>query len=331
MGIFGANRETPRLVGMVTMLVVLGMVVFSSRGPAKKSGPVKKAETAAPPTENNEEKSAVPEAGPTDEDPDQQAEAAEEFQVITDGSLGIQPEENFAYWRLFQWVKNQRFEQLWKRARANFVFADLVHSPAKYRGQLLRLDLNVRRVLPYDVDESPLGIKKIYEIWGFSEESQAWLYDVVAAELPQGMATGPDVYERVRFVGYFFKLQGYREAGAKPRDKLLQAPLLVGRLVRYPKLRDSQSGSSEWLMVGIIAAVVIVAMGLAGVQILAWRRAAARRAVSAQQGSESTRQWLGDGYFPGDEGFASEEKGSGAAGGNSDRSIQEIKSESKTP
>ena len=54
------------------------------------------------------------------------------------------------------------------------------------------------------------------------------------------MPIGPDVYETVTLVGYFFKMQGYMEAGAKPRAAPLQAPLFVGRLIWY---RDRNTSS----------------------------------------------------------------------------------------
>jgi hypothetical protein len=71
----------------------------------------------------------------------------------------------------------------------------------------------------------------LYEVWGFTPDSGTWLYDTMVVGLPQGLPVGTRVNERVRFVGYFFKLQGYHEANAKPHAPAISAPMLIGRLV----------------------------------------------------------------------------------------------------
>ncbi len=48
------------------------------------------------------------------------------------------------------------------------------------------------------------------------------------------MPEGVSIKERATLVGYFFKLQGYLEAKAKPRSAPLKAPLLIGRLSGNP-------------------------------------------------------------------------------------------------
>jgi hypothetical protein len=57
------------------------------------------------------------------------------------------------------------------------------------------------------------------------------LYDTIVVDLPKGMPIGTRISEQVRFVGYFFKVQAYQPALAKPRDPPLPAPMLIGRLV----------------------------------------------------------------------------------------------------
>ncbi len=52
----------------------------------------------------------------------------------------------------------------------------------------------------------------LYEVWGFTSESRDRLYVAIVVDLPKGMPIGPSVYEKARFTGYFFKLQGYEPA-----------------------------------------------------------------------------------------------------------------------
>ncbi len=296
--------ELVRLMSMVVMLTVLGAVIFRARQPespppADESAdlPVEEGPKTASRVAVGEEpasKASQPVSdGPSDEDPEQQADAAEEFQAVSDGTLGIQPEEMLAYWRLFYWTEHQSLETLEKRVRGKRAFNDFMQFPDKERGKLVRLDLNVRRVLAYDVKQSPFGIKRLYEIWGWTDDSKAWLYCVVTAHLPEGMPIGADVYERARFVGYFFKLQGYHEAGAKPHARPLRAPLLVGRLRRYPSLTEQQQAPGEdWWTLGVVGGMCLFLAGVGLFQYRYGRQAARHQAERQSQAAEAARQWL---------------------------------------
>jgi len=190
--------------------------------------------------------------GVTDESAPEWWEAKELFQAVSDGTTRMGREEMPAYWRLFRWAENQTLEEMQKRADGNVVLNQFVQQPDEQRGKLFQLDLNVRRVMSYPAPENSAGIETVYEVWGFTRESQAWLYVVLTAHLPPGMATGPNVDERATFAGYFLKTQGYHAAGAGPKDKALVAPLLVGRLARVetgPPVAAQADGSwGNWVV-----------------------------------------------------------------------------------
>jgi hypothetical protein len=169
-----------------------------------------------------------------DEDSDEQSAAAEEFQAVTDGTTAIQPEEMFAYRRLLSWVEQQPLPDLCGRAEVEPSFNELMQRPAEHRGTLAHLSLHVRRILSYENHDPKIGASRLYELWGWSEQSPSWLYVVVTPELPAGMPVGAQVEEDADVFGYFFKLQGYQEASAPPRAEPLRAPLFVGRLDWHP-------------------------------------------------------------------------------------------------
>jgi hypothetical protein len=306
------GSELFRLLSMVAFLGVLGMFMFRASDPAMWSWLDRQSDSTETAATTAAKPAAKPDAakpqtetvatGPTDEDPDQKDDVAEEFQAVTDGTVGIQPEEMFAYWRLFFWTDHQTFDAMRGRAQGNVSFTQFIHAPEKYRGRLVRMDLNVRRVLTYEVDDSPVGVKRIYEIWGFSDDSKAWLYDVVTAQVPEGMPIGPSVSERVKFVGYFFKLQGYHEAGAKPRDPVLRAPLLVGRIMRYPSPQTQpRSEGAGWWACGLLGGAAVLIIGYIGLQRAIGRRAERHRAARQEQTSDSVRQWLRQDFVDGAE------------------------------
>jgi hypothetical protein len=258
------GSERIRLITMLGTLCILGMIIYSSlnsrgRQPAadgsdaeRVQADAEKPNTAAKPPEIE---TVVP--GPTDEDPDEAAEAESEFQILTDGTLGIGKLEMPAYRRVFGWVEHQSFADLKRRAEKNVPLDGLIRTPDEFRGKLLQIDLNVRQAIP--VDGAPLGVKTVYELRGFSEDSGAWLYFAIVPELPEDMASGSNIEERLRVVGYFFKLHGYLEAGAKPRSAPLKAPLLIGRVERRAASASKTTATDKnWLY---YAAAIFVLVG----------------------------------------------------------------------
>lgn len=168
---------------------------------------------------------------PLDLDQEEIEAFQEQAEVLADKALYLEGIEMPSYWRLVRWSLDNTLSGLEKRASRALVFNHFVQRPSKLRGKLVRLTLNVRRVLPCAVEEGqPADIPQLYEVWGFSEEAQAWPYVVITPDLPEGLPVGPRVNEQVTFCGYFLKLQGYHEAGAGPKDKPLYAPLLIGRM-----------------------------------------------------------------------------------------------------
>ena len=200
---------------------------------------------------------------PLDMEPEQRKFFKEESEMLIDRAEGFKGIEMPAYWRLLGWARASSMEDLDKRASRGLVFNHFAQQPGKYRGKLVRLKLNVRRVLPAEaVKGQPEGTPQLYEMWGVTEESQAWLYVIVTPDLPPGLEVGPRVNEQVIFNGYFLKLQGYEEAGAKPNAKPLYAPMLIGRVVLAkplppPNVTEHQTA---WMLIagGILGAGVLM-------------------------------------------------------------------------
>ena len=235
---------------------------------------------------------APADAGPTDEDPEEQQAIAEEFQAVTDRTLSIQPEEMFAYKRLLQWVASQPASVMRKRARTDLAFNDFMLSPDKHRGALVEIVLNARMVRACDMRASDGS--ELYEVWGFSNDSGSWLYATVVLNLPEGMPVGARVAEQVRFVGYFLKLQGYHEAGAKPNAPPLAAPMLIGRMIWIkPNEPVKTTIDASWGLMILAGFIVLLLLQLGW---LAWR--AKRRKSTIQllsrpkPGAMSMDQWL---------------------------------------
>jgi hypothetical protein len=127
---------------------------------------------------------------------------------------------------------------------------------------LIQVDLHVCRILSYDAPENDLGLKTLYEVWGWSEDSRGSLYVVVTPGLPAGVRPGLVVQERATVYGYFCKLQGYVAVASAPQAGLTAAPLLIGNMVRYQApLTVLAKPDEAWrLGVGLLLAVSFVGL-----------------------------------------------------------------------
>jgi hypothetical protein len=229
--------------------------------------------------------------GPTDLDPEEVDAIKEQFQAVMDGKLSIAEEEMPAYHRLLRWVENQTVGELRKRAAKDAVFTRFYQSPEEYRGKLYELPMTVHLVRDL---EAKYDGTELYDIWGTTEESGQWLYNCVVIDVPKGMPIGRNIYESVTFVGYFFKLQGYLPAGAKPNQAVLRAPLFVGRLIWHPAMMPQPLGSVNWswglLVLGGFLAFLTIRWGF-----LLWRprrMAYTPTTARARSGVHPVDEWL---------------------------------------
>ena len=193
------------------------------------------------------------------------AEFQKDIAPVTDGILEIPGVEAKPYARLFRWVENQPLAALKARAKRALPFREYAQKTTAedHRGELAWLDLNIRQITPVDVSDNPLmtasGIERVYEVWGSTEQSQAFFYCCVTAHLPPGLKPGI-VHQRGRFYGYYFKVLGYLPGGAKPNARPTPAPLFVGRLDWQPPKVAAVNPESDWNEVVIGAAVVALAL-----------------------------------------------------------------------
>lgn len=257
---------------------------------AKPQEEAKAAEKPATPTVAEIEAAAS--AKLTDEDPEEADSAAEELQAVGDRTLFNQPEEMLAYNRLVKWSRNQTFAQMQQRAKRRVVFNDFIQSPEAWRGKLVALELNACRVLKYEQKpgDNPL-YANLYEVWGFTNESRNWLYEAVVVDPPKDLPTGPSVQEKIRLVGYFFKIQAYQPAGAGPNQPPLFAPVFIGR-VSWAKPVVPRVQAADYLWFGLMAAMFgLIMIAAVGVLLLRRPRAKPVQNVVGTTGL-TTDEWL---------------------------------------
>jgi hypothetical protein len=225
---------------------------------------------------------------PTDQDPEESEAAVEEFQAVSDRAPLLR-EEMPSYWRLLNWARNQSIDELKGRSRRAAVFTDFVEAPDHHRGKLVHLRLHVMRSLSYETPDSPIGVKRLYEAWGWTEESGPWLYVVVFPEIPPGMPIGPDVRAEISFDGYFLKLMSYESH--QSLGKPLFAPLLLGQVEWHPIQATSPSNASWFLMTAGAGGIILLTVVLRW--ILTFRSNQKPLGADRVQGNdEAVASWL---------------------------------------
>lgn len=180
-------------------------------------------------------------------DEERQARLKDLLSLVSDNTTKMKPRESPAYFALVKDVLDHTPEELRSKARENPRFNDFYSDPAKHRGELVHLVLNLRRILPVDIKTpNAAGVTKLYELWGWTDEAKAWMYCCITPELPPGFPTQGDVDKRIELTGYFFKMQAYQPGGAEPNARNLVAPLIIGRIAPAPKAPSEAETMGNW-------------------------------------------------------------------------------------
>ncbi len=292
----GSGVGTPRLTTTLMMLVVVGLVYFQMRDARNwrwlEAADDNDAPQAVKPAKEKEVASQWKETritAPNDQNEEEHAVGLMQLDALLDKSA-VQDVEMPAYWRLLKWSRSQSFEKLDERARRDVVFAQLAQRPEQFRGKLLRLRLHIRRIMRHDeVKENSAEASRVFELWGFTDESKSYPYSVVVPEIPAWFKTGGEVEEECVFVGYFFKMLPYEAF-----DKTRLAPLLIGRLRPVnapPKKKAAAAAGNSPVEIAIVSAIfALVGFGV-------WRALPSRRAARTIAATEddAVETWLRDG------------------------------------
>ncbi len=211
----------------------------------------------------------LPPEPPLSDDELERQRLKELLSVVVDGREIMAAREMPAYFHLLKKVRDESPESLKKRARFNPKFNDFYQYASKHRGEVVQVELNIRRIdrILWE-EENVADLKEVYELWGWTKEAKAWLYVGITPELPEGMKVG-EVEERATLVGYFFKLQGYQAGDAKAGARPLLAPAIIGRIVWKPQAPPPQE---PWWMWAVVGGVIVVVLGFLAVRILGSRR-----------------------------------------------------------
>lgn len=195
--------------------------------------------------------------------------------VVQHRTLQVRPEEAEAYYQLLDHVRKtdparqlqaalanvKRFETQFRQQPGNArkgysLFAEVLHHPENYTGDLLFMQGSVRKCLRHPPDPERPKDPPIYELWVFPYDSQHNPAVILCAELPPGFPVGGDILEAVDVAGYFFKIYGYRA-----QDTLRVAPMLVARKFTW-RPRAKVERDPRWIYYVLTVGGILTALGL---------------------------------------------------------------------
>lgn len=249
---------------MLLLLVVIGVLMSRVRDPQMWAwlglGPSSPPGQALPDIPRVDRARGTP---PEFVDADQWAAFQTDVQTVKDRQ-DMGPGDSPAYWRLIGWSRSQPFESLDAAARREMVFTQFWETPEDWRGELVHLELHVRRIISYEAGDNPENLETLYEAWGWTDESRQFPYAVVFDELPAGVSLGSDVREELIFAGFYLKNLSYQAGDARRA-----APLFLGKVIRNPlaptpaATQPPTNESSNWILLaaaGVVACSIILSL-----------------------------------------------------------------------
>lgn len=248
---------------------------FRSTGRKDPENPAESQEFANPPATEDEGGSQEHIRPDTKADP--LALDAELFADVADNTLGIRRNEASAYYALLARARDVPQRELEAAALSDVSYPLLMLDAQRFRGKLLSIQGDLKRLHPLQPGENNAGVDRLYDAWIITADSGNNLYRVVCTEIADGLPQGDEIRESipVRVTGFFFKKEGYAA-----RKGLHTAPVLLAkRLDRLPAPADTAPtvGLGPYL-IGI-AAVVAAAIGTT----LWYYRAGDRRAGNSRR------------------------------------------------
>lgn len=186
---------------------------------------------------------------------------------VTDSVSGIRPYEANALYYLLAKSASIPQNVLEQSADAAPPFVVLMNESPKFRGQLMTVKGQLKRLTPLEVDDNKFGVKQLYEGWFFSKDSGTHPWRVLCSQLPEGIPTGANLEDMpdVQITGYYFKKYGYPSKA----QKLQTAPLLIARQIRwFPPTEVETAPTSSGAVKYIIALFLVISITLA---FLIWR------------------------------------------------------------
>lgn len=185
---------------------------------------------------------------------------------VSDSTLGIRSHEANALYYLLAKATAIPQNVLEQSAEPAPPFVVVMTESPQYRGTLMTVKGQLKRLRSLPVEENKYGVSSLYEGWFFSKDSGTHPWRVLCTQLPPGIPVGDNLTDmpEVQVTGYYFKKYGYPSASGK----LQTAPLLIARQVRWFPPSQQTAPSSSGAVKYIVSLFLVIGIALG---FLIWR------------------------------------------------------------
>lgn len=178
---------------------------------------------------------------------------------VSDSTFGIPKAERPAYEAVLAQARRVPQRELERTARQAVPFGLLMLEADQYRGDVLTIEGDMRRLHRLTPVPNVAGSSESFEAWIFTADSGLNPYRVICTSLPEGFPFGDqlDPPIRVRATGYFFKRFSYATTGDHHTAPLLLAKTLVRINVPKPVMHQPRHRSRTLTIVAVCVLLVI--------------------------------------------------------------------------
>ena len=202
--------------------------------------------------------------------PPDEEEAGDPLAGIEDNTLGLSRREFEAASRILKDLAMTDAEEMQRLARTDASFTVLMQQPDLYRGKVVRLVGDLRRLTPFPSLARYDGPDETVEGWLFTLESGTNPYRIIALDAAPSIDTGESIEPTPVIVdGVFFKRFGYATATSSH-----VAPMLLAKSIRLKPQAVAPPNDNSLTPLILIAAAVLM-----GLLVVAVRRKEQRRDV----------------------------------------------------
>ncbi|MER3417358.1 MAG: hypothetical protein C4297_14280 [Gemmataceae bacterium] len=168
-----------------------------------------------------------------------------------------------ARYHLIHLALSARSEDLARDALAHVRYSALRVHPERYRGRVLRIEGDLRKLDYFELHRPVPGATHLYQAW-VTTGSLDQLYCLLVHELPNGMPPESQwhrLYQRVRFDGYFLKILKVRD-----EQKTYYVPVLIGKTLHT--LRPAAARRDHSSIISVVLTMILG--GLLLCLVLTW-------------------------------------------------------------
>lgn len=169
--------------------------------------------------------------------------------------------QDMAYNRLLSYMADLSPEKISQITDLNIGYKDLLLTPERYRGKIVRAEGRLTYLRPYDIDTNPAGIKTIYSGMIDSTITEEY-FKFHIIKLPQESLityeSEKGIPDEVSIEGVFLKIERYPLAEPQYDQLESYAPFLIGQTIKKIEITSLRNINQFKIIIGVIIGLAFI-------------------------------------------------------------------------